>query len=368
MTTPARSFWSRVADVANLFATPLRTSHYLELVNPLWTTHTLQARVEKVWDETNDSRTLTLRPGRNWRAHRAGQYIRVGVAIDGMQHTRTYSISSSPDREDGCITITVKAVEGGRVSQHLVRNVTPGAYLPIALPQGDFVLPEAMPVRPLFITAGSGITPVMSMLSSYVARGFMPDVTHLHYAPSAHDTIFGKELAEIAEEYPQYRLRPVYTRGVGPRRPSNARHFSAEQLAQLCPDYQEREVYACGPAALLDALEAHFTAIGRRHKLHLERFRAVLAPLPENAAGGNVRFVSSGREVKADGRANLLKLAEDVGLNPPHGCRMGICHSCDVTLVSGCVRDLRTGELHSEPGESVQICICAAAGDVALAL
>lgn len=367
MTTPARSFWSRVSDVANLFATPLRTSHYLELVNPLWTTHILQARVEKVWDETKDSRTLTLRPGLNWRAHRAGQYVRVGVAIDGMQHTRTYSISSAPDRDDGCITITVKAIDGGRVSQHLVRNVQPGSYLPIALPQGEFVLPEAKPVKPLFITAGSGITPVMSMLDSYVARGFMPDVVHIHYAPHQHDTIFGKQLARIAEEHPQYRLRTVYTRaseGVAPA----ARHFSAEQLAELCSDYREREVWACGPAALLDSLVKHFASVGRSNKLHLERFRAVLAKLPDDAAGGTVRFANSGREVKADGRANLLRLAEDAGLNPAHGCRMGICHTCDVELVSGCVRDLRTGELHAEPGENVQICVCAAAGDVELAL
>lgn len=81
----------------DMFAYPLRLSHYLELINPLWTKHTLQARVESVWDETKDSRTLTLRPGRGWRTHRAGQYVRVGVSIGGMRHTRTYSISSAPE-------------------------------------------------------------------------------------------------------------------------------------------------------------------------------------------------------------------------------------------------------------------------------
>src|SRR6478672_8848954 len=127
-------------------AWPLRTSHYLELVNPLWTTHALQARVEEVWDETADARTLTLKPGRNWRAHRAGQHMRVGVPIGGMQYTRTYSISSAPERDDECITITVKVIAGGRMSQHLVRQIKPGDYLPIGIPQGDFVLPESMPV------------------------------------------------------------------------------------------------------------------------------------------------------------------------------------------------------------------------------
>ena len=110
------------------FAWPLRTSHYLELVNPLWTTHKLQARVVAVWDETASARTLTLQPGRSWRRHRAGQHVRVGVPLGGMHHTRTYSISSAPERDDGCITITVKAITGGRMSHHLVRNVLPGRF------------------------------------------------------------------------------------------------------------------------------------------------------------------------------------------------------------------------------------------------
>src|SRR6185436_1806283 len=108
------------------FAWPLRTSHYLELLNPLWATHRLQARVVAARMETATARTLTLRPGRGWRTHRAGQHVRIGVPIGGMHHTRTYSISSPPERDDDCITITVKAIAGGRVSRHLVHALLPG--------------------------------------------------------------------------------------------------------------------------------------------------------------------------------------------------------------------------------------------------
>jgi ferredoxin-NADP reductase len=364
---PPPSVLSKILDVASLIATPLRPSHYLELVNPLWTTHRLQARVEKVWDETRDSRTLTLRPGRNWRTHRAGQHVRLGVPIEGMQYTRTYSISSSPDRDDGCITLTVKAIEGGRMSHYLVRTLQAGAYLPLGLPQGDFVLPDATPVRPLFITAGSGITPIMSMLRTYVLRGNLPDSVHIHYAPHAYDVIFGNELRQVAEAHPRYHLRPVYTRELG-ETTSEQRHFSAEQLEALCPDWREREVWACGPQGLVDALERHFVEAGRSAALHLERFRAALAALPADATGGRVRFSNSAREAQADGKTSLLRVAEDAGLNPPHGCRMGICHGCDTKLVSGCVRDLRTSSVIDEVGATVQICVSAAAGDVDLAL
>jgi stearoyl-CoA 9-desaturase NADPH oxidoreductase len=352
---------TRVTAVTDLFAWPLKTSHYLELVNPLWSTHALQARVEGVWDETRDARTLTLRPGRNWRGHRAGQHARIGVAIDGRHYARTYSISSAPEREDGCITITVKALEGGRVSRHLVRQVRVGDYLPLALPQGDFHLPDAQPVKPLFITAGSGVTPVMSMLRSLVARERLPDAVHVHYAPHAYDVIFGAELRELAAKHPCYRLHLVYTRELGEAR-SAERHFSVAQLAALAPDWRARDVYACGPQALLDAVEGHWAAAGLARHLHTERFRAPLARLGE-VEGGTVRFTAAGVTARADGATPLLRVAEDAGLNPRHGCRMGICHTCPRTLVSGAVRDLRTGAVHGEAGEKVLICVSAAAGD-----
>jgi ferredoxin-NADP reductase len=356
---------SQLARVTDLFAWPLRTSHYLELANPLWTTHKLHARVVGVWDETATARTLTLRPGRGWRRHRAGQHVRLGVPIGGMHHTRTYSISSPPERDDGCFTITVKAAPGGRVSSHLVRSVAPGVHLPVGLPQGDFVLPEAAPVRPLFVTAGSGITPIMSMLQSLAARGPLPNAVHVHYAPHEYDVIFGAELDELRSRHPRYRLHRVFTRELGDGQPGD-RHFSARQLDHLCPDWRERDAFACGPQGLLAALARHWADAGLSRRLHIERFHAPWAELPAGITGGVVRFARSDAAVESDGRMNLLRVAEDAGLNPPHGCRMGICHSCDARLVSGCVRDLRSGALVSEPGATVQICVNAAAGDVEL--
>ena len=358
---------SRITAITDLFAWPLKTSHYLELVNPLWSTHRLQARVEAVWDETRDARTLTLRPGSGWRGHRPGQHVRVGVPIAGRHSTRTYSIASAPERDDGCITVTVKAVAGGRMSHHLVRNVPVGAYLPLGLPQGEFYLPDAQPVKPLFITAGSGITPVMSMLRSLIARERLPDTVHVHYAPHAHDVIFGRELRELARKHPRYRLQLVFTREPGEHGPGG-RHFSASQLEVLAPDWRTREAWACGPQALLDAVEGHFAAAGRARHLHTERFRAPLAKADPQARGGQVSFTAAGKTVAADAATPLLRVAEDAGLNPRHGCRMGICHTCPRKLLAGQVRDLRTGAVHGEPGDDVLICVSAAAGDCSIEL
>jgi ferredoxin-NADP reductase len=364
---PQRSLFDRISAVTDLFAYPLRTSHYVELVNPLWTTHALQARVVKVWDETKDARTLTLKPGINWRGHRAGQHVRVGIPVGGMHHTRTYTISSPPEREDDCFTITVKAILGGRISHHIVRKIKVGDYLPIGLPQGDFYLPDAQPVKPLFITAGSGITPAMSMLRSLIAQERLPDSVHIHYAPHELDVIFGKEMKEMAQKHARYTLQQVFTHEYGEFKQTKG-YFSTEQLNRLCPDWKEREVYACGPQPLLAGLEKHYEQAGMMRHLHIERFRAELAEVPAEAVGGRVRFAKSGLEASADARTNLLRVAEDAGMNPPHGCRMGICHTCNTKLLSGCVRDLRTGKILNEAGSIVQTCICATAGDCELDL
>jgi ferredoxin-NADP reductase len=362
-----RTLARRLVRVADLFAWPLSASHYLELINPLWSTHSLRARVEDVRAENADARSLVLRPGRGWRPHRAGQFVAVTVTLGGTRHVRTYSISSAPEQfmRDGCLTITVKAVPGGRVSGHLVRTLERGAHVALGLPQGEFVLPEATPARPLFVTAGSGVTPVMSMLRSLAARDALRDVVHLHYAPRAEDVIFAGELADLARRHAGYRLHVVHTRSGAASSPR--RHFTPALLDGLAPDWRRRDCYACGPQGLLGALEEHWSQAALPDRLHVERFQAALASPPSGCAGGRVRFVDSGRDVVADGSTSLLHVAESAGLDPPHGCRMGICHTCSATLISGCVRDVRDNRLISEPGSKVQLCVSAAAGDCAVA-
>lgn len=356
-------------NISNAFAYPLKLSHYIELVNPLWADHSMQAKVVKVWDETSTARTITLKPGGNWRSFKPGQHVRVGISIDGRHFTRTYSVSSGTESEDGTFTITVKAIPDGRVSNHIVRKLKVGDFIPIGIAQGDFYLPDAQPVKPLFITAGSGITPIMSMLRTLDKEERFPDVQHIHYAPHSFDVIFGKELSALESKYSRYHLSRVFTREPGQETEnaqSSKHHFSPEQLDQICPDWRTRDVFACGPQALLDSLEAHWESAGLRRQLHTERFRATLAPVLEAGTAGRVTFSKSATGIDSDGKTNLLRLAEDNGLNPEHGCRMGICHGCDAKLVSGCVRDLRTNELLNEEGQIIQICVCASVGDAVI--
>ncbi|WP_045879677.1 ferredoxin reductase [Pseudofrankia sp. DC12] len=354
------------STAASLLMTPLRLDDFVELVNPLWSSRQLWGRVEAVRPETTDAATLTIRPGRGWREHRAGQYVGTAVRVAGVWRQRAYSVSSAPGRPDGCFEITVKAVAGGRVSGQLVYGVMPGTVVRLDSPTGEFVLPQTVPERILFLTAGSGITPVMSMLRDLALRDAMPDVVLLHSARSRADVIFGAELRGLADRCASLRLHERHTRpGGDAARPADRERPPLAELLAACPDWSRRSTWACGPSGLLAEAETLWREAGVADRLRVERFRPAIADVDAGAAvGGTVHFTRSGRRVATDAGTPLLAAGESAGVLMPSGCRMGICRTCVSRLGAGRVRDLRTGVEHGEAGDYIQTCVSAAAGDV----
>jgi ferredoxin-NADP reductase len=349
-----RSLRTGALRLTSMLTTPLVPADYLALLDPLNGAGTLRARVEDVRTETRDAVTLVLRPSRGWRGHTPGQYVRVGVDIDGVRHWRAYSLTSPP-RADGRVAITVKAIPDGVVSNHLVRRARPGLILQLDQAAGEFVLPATAPARTLFVTAGSGITPVMGILRHRLDD--LADVVVVHSAPGPDDVIFGAELRALAARS-GLRLVERHTDTEG--------MLAATDLDALVPDLAEREVWGCGPTGLLDALEQHLDRLGCADRLHTERFRASVVVAGD---GGRVAFAQTGVTVDADAATPLLDAGEAAGVLMPSGCRMGICFGCVLPLRAGAVRDLRTGALTAADGDEpvlVQTCISAAAGDCAV--
>lgn len=357
-----RPGWHLLRTVAGRITTPLLPDDYLKLANPLWSARELRGRVLEVRRETVDSATLVIKPGWGFSFdYQAGQYIGIGLLVDGRWRWRSYSLTSVPvDRQSGSrgartITITVKAMPEGFLSTHLVGGVEPGTIVRLAAPQGNFVLPDPAPTKILFLTAGSGITPVMSMLRTLVRRDQLGDVTHVHSAPTAADVLFAGELAELADAHEDYRLTVRATRTEG--------RVELARLDELVPDWRERQTWACGPEAMLEGADRTWKAAGISERLHLERFAAVRASA--HGSGGTVEFARAGKTTTVDGATSLMDAGEAAGIQMPFGCRMGICQSCVVGLLDGHVRDLRTGVEH-EPGSRVQTCVSAASGDCTL--
>lgn len=352
----------RLAGLAGALATPLVPADYLDLFAPLRAGADLRGRIEEVRPETADAATLVIRPGADWAGHVPGQYLRIGIDVDGVREWRAYSLTHGP-RADGRISITVKAVPDGKVSRHLVHDARPGTLVHLEQAAGDFVLPPDGG-KLLFVTAGSGITPVIGMLRNLFPstdegvlqppRSAAFDITVVHVAPSEPDSIFASDLRALASAG-AIELVARY----------DDRHgvLDVEDLEDLVPDLAARKTFACGPTGLLEALERHHERRGL--ELFTEQFRPVLV---EAGEGGTVTF-TGGTVVDADGATPLLDTGESAGVLMPSGCRMGICYGCVVPLKEGSVRDLRTGELTTaDPmtsgagGVPVQTCISAAAG------
>jgi len=354
------------SSLLDALAAPHGVDRYLELVRPAWSLRDVRAEVVAAQRRTPDSVTLTLRPNDNWRGHRAGQFTNLTVEIDGVRRTRCYSPASSAHARDGLVELTVKVHDGGLVSRHLCARARPGLTVGLTQAEGDFVLPTTRPDALVLISGGSGITPVLSMLRTLCDEGHTGAITHLHFAPSPADVPYRAELAELQARHPNVDVRLGFSHE--PAAGDLHGRLSAELLAELLPGHAELPAYVCGPPALIEGARALWAAHGAEELVHSESF---LPPAPlvpaEGEAEGSVRFARSALDAANSGQT-LLEQAEAAGLTPDFGCRMGICHTCTCRKAQGAVRDVRSGELSTEPDQDIQICVSVPAGDVTLDL
>jgi ferredoxin-NADP reductase len=352
---------------------PHGVDRYLEQINPMWAATEVRARVVDVTRETDGEHpvaTITLQPTSTWRGHRAGQYVQVGVEINGARRTtRCFSISSAESNPGEQFSITVRAHDEAkpgqqRVSRFLVREAQPGQLVHLSQAEGQFTLSES-PATPsnnelLMISGGSGITPVMSQVRTLLRDGYdgranRKRVTFLHYARSAEDQIFAEELKRIAWQ----------DNGIDVHLRHGDEHFSAEALARLVPNFRDVDTWACGPAPMMSLVA---DAYGDSPRLRTEFFKvSTTAAIDGDSADGEVAFNQAGKTAPNSG-ASLLEQAEAMGLTPEYGCRMGICFSCVSRKTEGTVRNVLTGEESSLPDEDIRICVSAPVGNCSVDL
>ncbi len=365
---PARRRLLR-SPLLEALAYPHGVDRYVELVRPLMVKREVRAEVTAVHRQTPKSVTLTLRPNDNWRGLRAGQSIGLSVWIDGVRETRSYSPASSQHAPGGTLELTVSTHPEGKVSRHLRTHARPGTIVGLTQAQGDFVLPDQRPERVLLISGGSGITPVMAMLRTLCDERFDGEVGFLSYARSQELALYGAELQQLAERHDNLRVARGYTRG-GPGADAGSGalggRFGREHLRAVVADHASPATFVCGPPALIDAVRSVWAQDGLPAPL-VETFTPPALTFDAGAATGLVSFVRSGRDAPNSGLP-LLEQAEDAGLTPEHGCRMGICNTCSCRKTSGTVRNVLTGELSSAHAEQIRICVSVPVGDVALDL
>jgi ferredoxin-NADP reductase len=339
------------SPLVDLLTGPHGVDRYTELVAPTWTTGEARAKIVAVRRQTPRSITLTLEPNQAFTGFRAGQHINLTVEIDGRRRTRPYSPASAEGAP--CIELTIGRHDGGLVSNYLYEHARPGMVVGLNSVGGEFVMPPAPPRRILFVSGGSGITPVMSMVRTLRAEGFTGEIAFVHYARAAEEACYRNEL----DAMPGVRVLHGYTRTTAGS--DLAGRFGAEHLAAAMPDPDA--VYVCGPPALVEAVREHCPNASS------ESFVPPTFTVSAETSGGSITFADSGVDVTDNGRP-LLEQAEAAGLSPESGCRMGICHSCTRRKTRGVVKNLITGAVSSPDEEDVQICISVPVGDVDLAL
>lgn len=358
-------FATRPSRLRSLLRSPLlhplndadAINDWLAQANPLWSINQLKARVVAVIDETADTKTFIMQPNLHWNSFSAGQHVQVEVEIKGVRCQRTYSLSSATGSRQ--ISITVKRQPQGKVSNWLHDHIAVGDVLRLGAVTGDFTLPQNAPGKLLMLSAGSGITPVMSMLRTLHQSGYQGDIVFLHSCRTADDAIFGGELQVLGASMPGLRLHTHYTAESG--------RISPQTIADVVPDYAQRLTLLCGPDGFMDMVRGYWKQQNLEASLLSEHFtNAFLRREPGEAVQAQIACTRSERMFDSQGAAPLLEEAEAAGLQPKYGCRIGICHTCKCKKVSGTVENLLTGQISSEPNEMIQLCVSAARSNVTL--
>jgi len=345
--------WS---TVARRFLIERQARHWLQRIDPMLSLGEVRARVVGVRNETPDVKTFLLEPNGHWRGHRAGQHTLVEVTIDGVRHRRPFTIASPP--EEDVLALTVKRISGGTVTSYLHEQLSMGDVVGLAQAAGDFVFPATRPERPLFITAGAGITPALAMLGQLAQEGSLNGSTLVHHARDTKSIIARDRLARWAEAGLELHLHTDDQPG--------PRGFDPDRFISEVPDFAQRHTFLCGPPPMMDVARPLYALCDAEERLHEERFVSPPPPVADGQAV-TVTLKRSGRTVTLDGQGSLLEQLERAGEKPKHGCRMGICQTCRCTKAAGVTRDRETGALSTEP-EGIRLCVSDARSDLELDL
>ena len=364
--------------IARTLLAPDAYDFWASKLRPNWSWERPLARIVSRRAESRDSFTLLLQPNRHWRGFQPGQHLNIGAEIDGARIIRSYSLSDAP-RADGRIAITVKAMPGGKLSQHLCHTARIGEVLTLDAAFGEMTLPQRPEGAWLFLAAGSGITPLMAMIRAQTALGMPVPLALIYWARTRDELCFVEELRALAARQPNFRVDFVLTRdaaasdaATGDTKVGDFRHgrIDAQSLSMLAPDLHQRRVFACGPDGFVGAARA--AAADRAVAFRSEAFtpppRVVFED--EGEAPGQVRvtLANSGRTLDVPRGTSLLTALEDAGLKPASGCRMGICNTCACGKRAGSTRHLHTGDIEHEPVSALRLCVNSAGSDLILDL
>lgn len=326
---------------------PRQIEDYVQLFNPIWSSDRILGQVIEVRQQTTDCTSLVLKVNSNWTSCTAGQYAMITPEINGKKYSRMFTISEH-SRET--VTFTVKRNGDGIVSNWINNDAKVNDIIEISEPQGDFVLDTTSQKPVIMVAGGSGITPFWAMLQDMRELASKRPVSLLYYTPTKEETIYYDELTELSKQMFNVELTVVHIVDES----DNHKLFCANSIENLAVKPQDADIFVCGPSPLISAVEKYCDENGLSDSFNKEYF---VPPAPEvSVEDAKVSFSDSGVVVESSS-GTLLETAESAGLTPEYGCRMGICQTCTCKKISGQVKNILTGDILDEDGQTIQLCI-----------
>ncbi|MXP19793.1 2Fe-2S iron-sulfur cluster binding domain-containing protein [Gordonia sp. HNM0687] len=317
-----------------------------------------------------------------------GQFIVLRLVVDSVPVSRCYTISSPPTRPH-LLAITVKRMVGGPVSNWLHDSVVPGSGVTALAPRGTFTLPRVPAPKYLFLSAGSGITPMMSMTRTLFDLGSDADVVFIHSARTPGDIPFRRELDAMAAVMPGLRVVHVCENDYPAERWAGLRgRLTAPMVETVAADFAERVAFTCGPSAYMAAVRRILGDLGYdMRRYHEESFSFDTLPItdrtvvesqtPDDAvtddspvATHTVALAASGHTIRCGEDETILAAALAAGLRVPASCGQGMCGTCKTTLLRGQVDMTHNGGIRPKEIARNKILVCCAKplGDLRLDL
>lgn len=321
----------------------------MQMVKPAWRAGLYRAKIEELTQHNGDFLSITLKPTQHWQAHIAGQHISLTVEINGRLLTRVFTVASSPEqfKKKGLVRLLIKTNEQGRFTSLLSSALRVGEWCNVSAPSGDFVYKNTQN-NATFIAGGSGITPMLAMISEHL-KYTTQKVSLIYYAKAAaHQCV--DELSALANQFSHFSFL-LLTRE------------QSDDITRHVNVWENPDIYCCGPANFMKTV----CDFAKKHHLNYyqEAFGLTL-PSQNDDSLFNVQINSSAHVVNANNA--LLAQFEAKQLPVKRGCGIGICHQCQCIKKSGVVRNLKTGELSDNGEQLIQLCVSQPVSDLELQL
>lgn len=315
-----------------------------------WSSRKINVICINVIEETPDVKTFQFKAEPQQLFHfKPGQFIGIQLEIDNEKHNRSYTIASSPTRPH-LLELTIKLEESGIVSPWLHKNITRGSHLELRGPAGRFNCLDIQSDKVLLISAGSGVTPVMSMARFWLDSGANKDIQFLNWARATQDIIFRRELSLMDHLYPLFKQEVICTKpGLTENWLGRRGRINKNLLVDIVPDLNQRTIFCCGPEGFMEQVKSCLKELnfdmtnyhdesfdpGGKKKKRQQKIVQEQPNLNPNPGPFQLTLNKSGRKLELEAHENLLERLETEGVDIESACRAGNCGCCRVKKVSG---------------------------------